>query len=47
MVKCQGIVREMSGNFEPTEMWQPCQEVQITGFNPRGIRSRIQVGENK
>ena len=21
---CQGIVREMSGNFEPTQMWQPC-----------------------
>ena len=20
---CQGIVREMSGNFEPTQMWQP------------------------
>ena len=24
MVICQGIVREMSGNFEPTQMWQPC-----------------------
>ena len=21
---CQGIVREMSGNFGPTQMWQPC-----------------------
>ena len=25
MVICQGIVREMSGNFEPTQMWQPCE----------------------
>ena len=24
MVICQGIVREMSGNFEPAQMWQPC-----------------------
>ena len=24
---CQGIVREMSGNFEPTQMWQPCYYV--------------------
>ena len=24
MIFCQGNVREMSGNFEPTQMWQPC-----------------------
>ena len=24
IVLCQGIVREMSENFEPTQMWQPC-----------------------
>ena len=23
MIFCQGNVREMSGNFEPTQMWQP------------------------
>ena len=28
MVICQGIVREMSGNFEPTQMWQPCYNIQ-------------------
>ena len=28
MVICQGIVREMSGNFEPTQMWQPCMWLQ-------------------
>ena len=27
MVICQGIVREMSGNFEPTQMWQPCLSI--------------------
>ena len=24
MLFCQGNVMKMSGNFEPTQMWQPC-----------------------
>ena len=26
IVMPRGIFREMSGNFEPSEMWQPCVE---------------------
>ena len=25
---CLGMVREMSGNFELTQMWQPCTSMQ-------------------
>ena len=37
MVICQGIVREMSGNFEPAQMWQPCHDV----GNPPPTRSGV------
>ena len=30
IVICQGIVREMSGNFGPTQMWQPCIPFAVT-----------------
>ena len=30
MIFCQGNVREMSGNFEPTQMWQPCPRLRAS-----------------
>ena len=47
---CQGIVREMSGNFGPTQMWQPCTyvvnlQIPLTGYG--GISQVELEGMNK
>ena len=35
---CQGIVREMSGNFVSSEVWQPCTRprYQVSGYRTIG-----------